>query len=196
MAVTIAFSVLLLAVQSAVEPPRTVNDIVLGAAEDFSTSGPATVCLRELVIRPRAGQVVQLIYSGIHSGTLRLILADGKYVDFTDGEILKDQRKSEQPATWRRDGFNVYRLPGTRNGKSYQLEGQGRRTDDYSPPRIIVKGTALKGSRTDLDLLELVSVADPSVVSCNVRYAYGWDVILEGAPVKVIGAGGMKPEEK
>jgi hypothetical protein len=188
-AMTLGLSVLLLAAQSAAEPPRTVNGIILGTAEDFSTVGPATVCLRELVIRPKAGQTVQLTYSGIHHATLRLILADGKYVDFTDGEIFKDQRRLNQPATWRRAGFEIYRLRGTRGKKSYQIEGVGRKTDDYSPPRIMVEGTAIAGSNGDLDLFALVDVADAASVLCDARYAYGWDVILEGAPVKIMPAG-------
>ena len=38
-------------------------------------------------------------------------------------------------------------------------------------------------------LLDIADLADASDVACDTRYRYGWDVILEGAPVKVNSAG-------
>ena len=176
---------LLLAAQSAVQPARTVNGQELGTAEEFATRGPATVCMRELVIRPRAGQAVQLGYSGIHSGTLRVILENGAYGDFTDGEIFIDQRKRATGPVATRPGMEIFLIHDQRPKVEYQLEGTRPQTDDYSPPRVLVSGPGLASDRTDDRLFDEVSFADPESVTCNRRYQYGWGVLLEGEPFDV-----------
>lgn len=173
---------LLLAAQSAAEPARTVNDQELGPAEEFTNDGPAVVCMRDLVIRPRAGQSVQLGYSGIHAGTLRLFLENGKYVDLTDGEIFRDQRRAGQGPAERRDDMRIFLVADEGSDVRYQLEGTGEETTDYSPPRVMVDGPGLAGNRSDHAVFEVVSFERPESVQCDRRYAYGWGVLLEGEP--------------
>jgi hypothetical protein len=178
-------ALLLLSAQSGAEPARTVNGQELGPAEQFTTPGPATVCMRQLVLRPRAGERVLLNYSGIHNGTLRLILKSGSYVDFTDGEIFIDQHKrGEAPVTARAD-MDIYLVRDQRPEVRYQLEGTGRRTEDYAPPRVMVTGPGLVADRVDDRLFDEVSFADPKAVKCDRRYQYGWGVLLEGEPFDV-----------
>ena len=181
----LAAALLLLAAQSAAEPARTVNGAELGPAEQFTTRGPATVCMRELVIKPRAGQAVQLSYSGIHAGTLRLFLENGQYVDFSDGEIFVDQRQRGESPVDKRPTMEIYLVRDQRPEVKYQLEGTGTRTNDYSPPRVLVSGPGLVADRTDDRLFEEVSFAEPERVTCDRRYEYGWGVLLEGKPVDV-----------
>jgi hypothetical protein len=141
--------------------------------------------MRQLVIRPRRGQSVQLLYSGIHDGTLRLILQNGSYVDFTDGEIFLDQRRrGEAPVSPRRD-IGIYLVKDERPKVRYQLEGPGRRTDDYTPARVMVSGPGLDADRTDDRLFDEVSFSDPKTVNCDRRYQYGWGVLLNGEPVDI-----------
>ena len=170
---------------SRAEPPKTVNGIELGAAEEFTNIGPAKICMRELVIRPLQGQSVQLLYSGIHVGTLRLTLADGSYIDFSDGEIFQDQRRRGQTPELVRDDMKVFRIRRQNSDSVYQLEGAGRRNDDDTPPRVMVSGTALKKSRADWRLFDLMSIEDSATADCDRRYSYGWGVILEGEPVMI-----------
>ncbi|QKG72136.1 hypothetical protein [Erythrobacter mangrovi] len=151
--------------------------------------------MRELVIRPLAGQSIQLLYSGIHSGTLRLILADGTYVDFTDGEIFRDLRRPRQDPVLTRDDMKVYRISHRQSEAIYQLDGTGRRTEDYNPPRVLVSGTALSKRSSDFGLLDLLHFETPESADCDRRYAYGWGVILDGEPVKVDLPGNDREQE-
>ena len=75
-----------------------MNDIVIGEPDDFVTAGPASVCMREMVVTPWSGEKAYLTYSGIHNGSIRLVLADGDYVEFTYGEIFLDRHSPDQRA--------------------------------------------------------------------------------------------------
>ena len=177
------------------DPPTTVNGIELGTEDQFTSFGPATVCMRELVLRPLEGQSVQLLYSGIHSGTLRLTLADGTYVDFTDGEIFRDQRSRRSRPIVMRDDMGIYRIRRKSVDTVYQLEGLDRTDGLSTPSRVMVRGTALSQERADLPLLGRASFENPADVKCDRRYAYGWGVILDGEPIYVDSpSDGDKPE--
>lgn len=173
--------------QAAVEPPRTVNGIELGDAQAFATTGPATVCMREMVIAPQAGKTAYLAYSGIHNGGIRLELADGKFVEFTYGEIFRDQRKPGQRTSLRTDGMRVYRFDDDRGPDvEYQVHVNlpGTEWDDGGwRPLVNVSGTGLNGNRTDTRLFERLSFNLDAQTPCDRRYNFGWGVILEGEPI-------------
>jgi hypothetical protein len=176
---------LLLSLQTAAEPPRTVNDAVLGPAESFTTPGPATVCMRQLVIRPRTGQRVQLLYSGIHAGTLRLYLEDGRYVDFMDGEIFVDRRQRGEAPVAARPDMKIFLTMDQRPKVNYQLEGTGQRTKDYAPPRVMASGPGLASDTIDDRIFDEVQFTDPAAVKCDRRYEYGWGVLMDGEPFDI-----------
>lgn len=180
---------------SGAEPARTVNGQELGPPEEFATRGPATVCMRELVVRLQAGQSAQLSYIGIHSGTVRLFLEDGRYVDLTDGEIFRDQRRPGQGPAQRRDDMRIYLISDSGPDVRYQLEGTGRQTDDYAPPRVMASGPALAGNRADDRMFGVISFASPDSVECDRRYEYGFGVLLDSEPFDIRqGQGGTSEE--
>ena len=137
------------------------------------------------MLRPLEGQSVQLLYSGIHSGILRLNLADGSYVDFADGEIFRDQRSRRSRPVALREDMGIYRVRRKDVDAVYQLEGLDATDDLSTPPRVMVSGTALRKMRADLQLLERASFENPADVECDRKYSYGWGVILDGEPILV-----------
>jgi hypothetical protein len=181
----LGLALLLLSTQSAAEPAKTINGQELGPAEQFTTAGPATVCMRDLVIRPRPGQRVQLGYSGIHNGTLRLFLESGAYVDFTVSEIFLDQRRRGEAPSASRDDMNIYLLRDQRPKVRYQLEGTGRRTDDYTPPRVMADGPGSAADKIDDRVFNEVAFVEPKKVHCDRRYEFGWGVLLNGEPFDI-----------
>ena len=155
------------------EPPRTVNDQVLGGAADFSTNGPAIVCLRELAVRASTGETVALAYSGIHNGTLRW--------DGVDGSLAFRQSESWLPPRTRgrfignHGGFAIYHK--RENGKPAYL---AFRPDEDGKQRLDTRivGTALNGSKRDESLLARLLASEASSTKCDRTYAYGWGVIM------------------
>lgn len=173
--------------QAAVEPPLTVNEIELGRAEDFATAGPATVCMREMVISPQPGETAYLTYSGIHNGGIRLVLADGDYIDFIYGEIFRDQRTSGQRTALRTEGMRVYRYDDDRGPDvDYQVHVDLPATgwgDGGWQPLVNVSGTALADNRADTRLFDRLSFDLDVEAACDRRYNFGWGVIREGEPI-------------
>mgnify|MGYP001361429987 FL=1 len=175
---------MMLTLQQVAEPPTTVNGIELGTAAEFSTVGPAVICMQDMLIRPSEGETVQLLYSGIHFGTLRLTLADATYVDFSVSGSFADHRRKRQKPVAERASFDVYRVRDERKGKFYQIEDSRPLDEDDFPSRVVASGTALRADRSDFRLFEQVDLATAGTVPCDVRYDYGWGVILNGDPVR------------
>ncbi|MFO6448152.1 hypothetical protein ACLBKU_13530 [Erythrobacter sp. NE805] len=176
-----ALALLALALQAA-PPARTVNDAELGPAEAFTTHGPATVCLRELVVRAGEGESVQLSYSGIHYASLILTRRGGDTLELTEGESFKNRRERRQRTEWRQTGMALYRVD--RLGEvEYQLEGEAISGRWGSAPRAFVKGKGLRGDPTDRQRVKGVSFEPADAVHCDRRYDYGWDVLLGDAPL-------------
>ena len=173
--------------QGAVEPPRTVNGFELGDATDFASAGPATVCMREMVITPKSGETAYLAYSGIHNGGIRLVLADGEFVEFTYGEIFRDQRRPGQRTALRAEGMRVFRYDDDRGREvDYQVHVNLPATewnDGGWQPLVNVSGTALAGNRTDTALFQRLSFNPDVDARCDRRYNFGWGIILEGEPI-------------
>ncbi len=161
-----------------------MNDAELGPAEEFTTPGPGTVCLRNLVVRPSEGQSVQLIYLGIHYGSVQLNLANGDEIEFTEGDNFLDQRSRGQRPDWRQKRMNFYRIDDEEGEVRYQIEGRGVRTQYDVRPRVMVAGSKLVGNRSDRKLFDVVNFEEPGEVECDVRYEYGWGVILGDTPLE------------
>jgi hypothetical protein len=172
---------LALALQAA-PPAKTVNDAELGPAEQFTTAGPATVCLREMVVHASEGETVQLAYSGIHHASLILTLGNGETIELTEGEIFSDRRKRGQRVEWQQTGMALYRVDRI-EGVEYQIEGQAIADRWASAPRAFTKGNGLRGDESDRMRLKGLSFESADAARCDRRYDYGWDVLLGDAPL-------------
>lgn len=170
--------------QGAVEPPRTINGIELGAAERFATPGPATVCMSEMVIALREGETAFLAYSGIHSGRIRLVRKDGRFAEFAVGDAWRDARRAGQGPVFRKASMRIYL---TTDGQDirYQLHDVPRTewSDGSARPLISISGSALVGNAADDDLLQRISFDWDHTVTCDRSYNYGWSVIMGYDPI-------------
>ena len=177
---------LLLSIAAAqVEPPRTVNGAVLGSAADFATRGPAQVCMREIAITAREGEVAYLGYAGIHSGTLRLVIGE-KYVDFMHGESWGVPKRELRPVAER----SGYRIAREREGKRrYAILVSRPDAPEQEKVLVWISGTAVAGSAGRLGLVDRLRVQMPAATGCQRTYAYGWDMLLGEEPVRT----GAKP---
>ena len=141
--------------------------------------------MREMVIAPQEGETAYLTYSGIHNGGIRLVLANGKFVDFTYGEIFRDQRRPDQGTSVRAKDMRVYLYDDERE-IHYQVHVELPATDWSDggwQPLVNVGGTALNGSRADARLFERLSFNLDVEAVCDRRYNFGWGVILDGEPI-------------
>ncbi len=152
------------------EPPKTVNGQVLGAAADYSTLGPATVCMRDLTIRAAAGENISLVYSGIHNGSLRWDGATGS-IQFNQSEIWAKPKRKGRLVGYVGD-FAMYL--SREDGEPVYLAFRAGEDGESLDTRIV--GSALDGTKKDKPLLE--RLVQSSGRNCDRRYNYGWDVIL------------------
>jgi len=180
---TILAAFLPILAQSAVEPPRTVNGIELGDAENFATPGPAVVCMDRMTISPREGETAHLSYSGIHAGTIRLILADGDYVDFAHGDAWADQRRAGQGPAHVDGELRYYRFEDGREVR-YQVFAPSEWAEGRRRATVNISGTGLSGNRFDERLFDRMSLTAGDEANCDRRYDYGWDIILGDEPIE------------
>lgn len=156
-----------------VEPPRGVNDEVLGTAEEFRVAGPARVCLISTSIDLLPGENAYLAYLGIHNGSIRVVGPHGTFL-VTEGEAfreprggrLEQDRRGRTLTRFRRDGrprYLLYARPASSRGRG--------------SPRTWVEGDALGRSRDRL-VLDRVNVAFDGPSGCQRRFSYGWDADL------------------
>ncbi|HYI63527.1 MAG TPA: hypothetical protein VEW71_01440 [Allosphingosinicella sp.] len=156
-----------------VEPPRGVNDEVLGTAEAFRVAGPARVCLISTSIDLLPGENAYLEYLGIHNGSIRVVGPQGSFT-VMEGEAfleprggrLEQDRRGRTVTRHRRDGRPRYLLY-SRSGSS---RGRGS-------PRTWVEGDALGGSHVRM-VLDRVNIAFDGPSGCQRRFIYGWNTVL------------------
>jgi len=161
------------------EPPKTVNGIILGKAEDFTTPGPARVCMRELMITARSGESVSLGYSGIHHGTLRLNRGRS-WVEAALGEIWA-QPAQRGDVIERRD-LSYVADSSTETKLRYGLYAHD---DFYGEHRALVwiEGPSLTGDERDRSVLRRIELRSDRSPPCDVTYNFGWPVIFGEEPV-------------
>ncbi|WP_298469329.1 hypothetical protein [uncultured Erythrobacter sp.] len=80
--------------------------------------------------------------------------------------------------------MNFYRIDDEEGEVRYQIEGRGVRTQYDVRPRVMVAGSKLVGNRSDRKLFDVVNFEEPGEVECDVRYEYGWGVILGDTPLE------------
>ena len=159
-----------------VEPPRGINNSVLGTAEEFRVPGPARVCLISTSIDLLPGENAYLDYLGIHNGSIRVVGPNGTFL-VREGEglleprggRLEQDRRGRTITRFRRDGRPRYLL----YARSDSSRGRGS-------PRTWVEGDALGRSR-DRAILDRVNIPPGGPTGCRRRFSYGWDVIVDAA---------------
>ncbi len=162
-----ALAGLALALQ-AVEPPRGVNNEVLGTAEEFRVPGPARVCLISTTIDLLAGENAYLDYLGIHNGSIRVVGPRGSFI-VREGDAwreppggrLEQDRRGRTITRYRQDGRPRYLL--------YSRSDASRRRGS---PRTWVEGDALDRSHDRL-ILDRVNIPSAGPTECRRRFSYG-----------------------
>lgn len=170
--------ILALLAQLQAEPPKTVNDEVLGEAKDFTTAGPARVCIGPMAVTASTGATVQLLYSGIHNASLRLATG-ATFTDFHFGEIWARPPRLGR-VVFQQGDFTVRRIYSEKT-ISYGIFTTG---GPAKKPRLTVRveGKGLSGGQADRALLSAVSL-DGTSAKCDRTYQYGWPVVLGEVPV-------------
>jgi hypothetical protein len=164
--------IVLLALAQAIEPPRTVNDAMLGDAADFVTSGPARVCVGRTSVDLIKGEKAFLDYLGIHWGAIRVVGPKGTF-------LVKDGDSWSQPksADLLEDevGRTVHRE--RRDGAfAYLIYGPGYYPGERNRPAAWVSGKAFRGLR-DESILRRVKIAK-APKGCARSFEYGWGFLL------------------
>ncbi len=165
-----------------VEPPTTVNGLEIGPAEEFSTPGPARVCIRQMVISPQEGEVAYLDYSGIHNGGIAIRTADGRVIRYTLGEIFADHRRPDQGPVIRNTERRIYRFE---NGRfvNYMVFAIRPGEEPEWRPLVLISGEGLGGNRADNRYFDRLSFAWEGSDRCDQAYNFGWGVILGNEPI-------------
>ncbi|WP_448661817.1 hypothetical protein ACG3SL_14195 [Sphingomonas sp. CJ20] len=171
------------------EPPRTVNDEILGPVADFQDKGPARICLQDIAIDLDTGETATLQYAGIHAATLRVDGAAGELV-LRHGNHWANRRRGALVVD--RGGWSILRSRGKALGR-YVLWAVPEYSGGEREPVLWLDGTMLKGDRRDLPILNRITFHSPTPANCARRYAYGWDMLLGDEPVSQRADGTDKP---
>jgi hypothetical protein len=165
-------ALILLLAGEAVPPPKTVNDQVLGKAEDFMQRGPGRVCLAQTSVDLDEGETAYVGYLGIHYASLRIYGRFGQF-SVTEGEMYKSPKGGQRVDLPGGDSVLRHRKDGRIR---YLLFGPGWDANDDDIPRTWVEGEAL-GRGHDYNIFSRIRIArEPS--KCTRRFEYGWDFLL------------------
>jgi hypothetical protein len=162
---------LLIAALQTPEPPRTVNDEILGTAEEFATRGPARVCLMSTSIDLLAAETAYLEYMGIHSVGVRIVGPGGTF--------------RVRVGAWAkpRSSFRTVRRSRNMKIQRHRVEGRSRylfyarsEDDEGGMHRVAwVEGDAFDGSLRDRRIYERINVNLADINTCQRRFVYGWE---------------------
>jgi len=137
--------------------------------------------MNDMVLKVQAGETAYLQYSGIHDGRIRLMLADGDFVDFVPGSWA-DQRRADQGPAMVIDGNRFFAFE-YRLETSYVVFVHDEEAGGGFRPAVRIEGTGIAGNRSDRVILRQVSPKGGYESHCDRRYAYGWDVVNGEAPL-------------
>lgn len=163
-----------LAGQSAAqEPPRTVNEGILGTAEEFAVAGPARVCLIHTSVDLESGETAYLDYLGIHHGAFRVTGPQGTF-RVREGDAWADPGGGRLVPDLRGRAVERQRQEGRLR---YLIFGRPYWDPDDEDPLVWVDGDALGRSR-DFEILARIDIDQRDPDSCTRQFVYGWDFIL------------------
>jgi hypothetical protein len=167
-----AAALLALAAQSpaAPEPPRGVNDEILGTAEEYAVAGPARVCLMQTSVEVETGETAYLDYLGIHFGAIRITGLRGTFHVRVSG-IWTEPRGGQVAPDLRGRTVRRYRQEGR---PKYLIYSASEDQPNEESPLVWVEGDALGRSR-DLAILARIDARQGDLASCRRRFVYGLD---------------------
>ena len=152
-----------------VPPPRTVNGIVLGTADEFSVAGPARVCLGDTSIDIVPGETAYLDYSGIHWATIRVVGRNGTFI-VRQGPFL-EPRRARLHEDFRERTIARYRDQGR---PAYLIYSPTPWPAGEDLPRVKIEGDAL-GHARDGEILDRIRINPSEPDNCARRFDYGWE---------------------
>ena len=157
------------------EPPRTVNDQIIGKAEDYMVAGPDRVCLGSTIIELDAGETAYLDYLGIHFGGIRVSGRRGTFLVTEGGAWAEPRGENGFFEDWR--GRTIFR--SRRDGRPRYMIYGSFEPDEEEKPIVLVEGDALGRSR-DSAILNRIIVSRDEPSGCRRHFDYGWDLVMEG----------------
>jgi hypothetical protein len=166
---------LLVAAALQVPIPMTVNDLVLGRAEDFSLQGPGRVCLNLTAFDLAPGETAYVDYLGIHYGRLRIIGRHGN-LDLAEGESYAEPRMRNQILLHSAQRMIVRYGRGAR--RRYLLFAPTDWSEREDEPILWIHGSALNGTTRDLGMLGRIRVLREDFSRCTRRFEYGWNFLM------------------
>ena len=164
----------------AIDPPRTVNGEVLGTAEEFTTAGPARVCIRSLMITANRDESVSLAYAGIHNGELRLNRGNN-WVSAALGESWVTPRQRGDVIERRPDSY-IADISDDKDLR-YGLFASGGDGEGYYL-LVRIRGPAFTGDERDRSILRRIELREPQSPACDVDYNFGWPMLEGEEPVR------------
>ena len=162
------------------EPPRTINGIVLGNADEFAVTGPARICLIHTSVDLQPGETAWLDYSGIHFGSVRISGPRGTFL-VEEGGMWREPEGSALVPDFRSRAVARYQGDGQRHYMIYRAS-ENDPNNDY--PSVRVSGDAL-GRSHDLNILARIDVDQHDAASCRRRFNWGWGVIFGEEPLEI-----------
>lgn len=157
-----------------VEPPRTVNDAVIGTAEQFRTPGPSRICLLRTVIDVRRGETAYLDYLGIHWGAVRILGPRGTLI-VKEGDSWAEPRSARYSVDSLERRIARVREQGA---VRYLIYGRSEFARGGERPVVWVEGDALAGRDWDYQTLERIDLNLRTRSQCERRFLYGWEALL------------------
>jgi hypothetical protein len=173
-------AVLLLAA-APVPAPTTVNGQVLGTSEEYTTAGPARVCLENVVVTALPGESVSLGYSGIHDGRIRLNRGSS-WVELSMSQIWIPPKEVGEVLDRRAD-FYIADISDTSNIR-YGLFGPDRYNDKLHY-LVRIDGPTFSGDPSDRGILRRIDLMREGSPPCQVTYNFGWDVLMGDRPMAI-----------
>ncbi|TFI57800.1 hypothetical protein E2493_13320 [Sphingomonas parva] len=157
----------------AADPPRTVNDGVLGTTEEFATKGPARVCVGNTMVEVLPGETAYLDYLGIHWGAVRIVGPHGKFV-VKEGDSWAPLKR---PDLFQDESGRTFARTRRDGEPAYLLFAATEFSDGEEVPRVWISGEALKKGRAS-SILERVRTRQKEATGCDRAFNYGWDMLF------------------
>lgn len=131
--------------------------------------GPGRICMRETSFDLREGESAKMTQGGMHGASFDISTSGGT-IAYTENEIFS-QPEGGAPVTLA-SGVQVarYRVKGR---PRYLYVARTSFSGDGVRPIAWISGSALKGDRRDLAILERVRTGPVDFGSCTRRYVYG-----------------------
>jgi hypothetical protein len=160
--------------------PTMVNGNVLGKAADFTTAGPARVCMDNLMVTALASESVTLDYSGIHAGSLRLNRGRS-WIKITLGDIFRQPREQGEVIV-RKPNFYIAEA-SSKTDLRYGLYAPDKDHADYRL-KAWIDSQSFTGDTQDDVILRRIEMRNENSPPCTLTYHFGFDVLFGKMPLR------------